>query len=258
VDSLSVRRAGDPRRLRLENVSFSLRRGEVLGIAGLMGAGRTELLECLYGASDESYTGRILLDGREVRFAHPADALDAGIALVGEDRKRLGLFANMTVRENITLATLRQAASAGLVRTARERSLAEDSIRRLGIRAAGTEVPVMSLSGGNQQKCVIARWLRAQPRILLLDDPTRGVDVGAKAEIYRIIDDLCRDGLAIILTSSELPELMALSDRILVLCEGRVTAHLERPHFRESTIMEAATARRSHSAARTQSAHESV
>jgi ABC-type sugar transport system ATPase subunit len=243
VDGLSVRRAGDPRRWRLEDVSFSLRRGEVLGIAGLMGSGRTELLECVYGAASEHHSGRILLDGREVRFTHPADALAAGVALVGEDRKRLGLFANMTVRENITLATLREAAAAGLVRGARERRIAEDSMRQLGIRAPDCEAPVMSLSGGNQQKCVIARWLRARPQVLLLDDPTRGVDVGAKAEIYRIVDGLCCDGLGIILTSSELPELIALCDRMLVLCDGRVTARFDRPEFRESAIMEAATAR---------------
>ena len=249
VEQLSVRRAGDPRRWRLDDISFSLRRGEILGIAGLMGAGRTELLECLYGASTEERIGRIAIEGRETRFSHPAEAIDAGVALVGEDRKRLGLFANLSVRENITLATLREASAAGLLRGDRQRRMAYDSIRQLEIRAPDPEASVMSLSGGNQQKCVIARWLRAQPRVLLLDDPTRGIDVGAKAEIYRIIDNLCCDGLAIILTSSELPELIALSDRMLVLCEGRLTAQLERAEFRESTIMEAATARRTATAA---------
>jgi ABC-type sugar transport system ATPase subunit len=178
-----------------------------------------------------------------VRFRHPAEAVAAGVAFVAEDRKRLGLFANMNVRENITLATLREAAAAGWIRAARERRLAVDSIERLGIRAPDRESPVMSLSGGNQQKCVIARWLRAQPRVLLLDDPTRGVDVGAKAEIYEIIEELCREGLGIVLTSSELPELIALCDRIVVLCEGRVTGRFERSEFRESAILEAATSR---------------
>jgi ABC-type sugar transport system ATPase subunit len=206
-----------------------------------MGAGRTELLECLFGTSAEQAKGRVRLQSRDVHFTHPADAINAGVALVTEDRKRLGLFDKMSVRENLTLCTLQKAAAAGIVSGSEERRMATDSISALGIKSAGTEAKITSLSGGNQQKCIIARWLATEPRVLLLDDPTRGVDVGAKAEIYRIIDDLARQGIGIIVTSSELPELITLSDRILVLSEGRQTATLERPQFSEKAIMEAAT-----------------
>ena len=164
-----------------------------------------------------------MLEGREVRFASPADAKRAGVALVTEDRKRLGLFPQMNVRENITICMLDETASAGVIAGRKERRAARDSIDLLSIKTPGTEVPITGLSGGNQQKSIIARWLRTRPKVLLLDDPTRGVDVGAKAELYRVIDRLCRDGLGILVTSSELPELIALCDRILVLCEGRLT-----------------------------------
>jgi ribose transport system ATP-binding protein len=243
VQNLSLPWTGHARGWRLQNVSFQLRRGEILGIAGLMGAGRTELLECLFGANLELPHGRVLLEGKEVRFRHPAEARRAGIALVTEDRKRLGLFAHMTVRENITMCTLDQAATGGLIRYRRERGLAEDVIKRLSVKTAGTEPSVTSLSGGNQQKAIIGRWLLTKPRVLLLDDPTRGVDVGAKAELYRLMDQLCRDGLGIIVTSSELPELLTVCDRILVLCEGRLTGEFSRKEATEQRIMEAATMR---------------
>jgi ABC-type sugar transport system ATPase subunit len=234
---------GHARKWRLKDVSFELQAGEVLGIAGLMGAGRTELLESLFGVSEQRPAGRVVLDGKEVRFRHPREAVKAGLALVTEDRKRLGLFPQMTVRDNITVCTLKEAATGGIVSTRAERRQAGESIAQLGVKADGTEAGILSLSGGNQQKCVIARWLRTRPRVLLLDDPTRGIDVGAKAEIYRVIDGLCHEGLGIIVTSSELPELMTLCDRILVLCEGRLTGHFRRGDFTEQAIMEAATDR---------------
>ncbi|HXG12228.1 MAG TPA: sugar ABC transporter ATP-binding protein [Gemmataceae bacterium] len=243
VRNLSLPWTGHARAWRLRDISFTLRRGEILGIAGLMGAGRTELLECLFGSSPEPPHGRILLEGREVRFTHPAEARRAGIALVTEDRKRLGLFAHLTVGENITICTLDQAATAGLVHFGRERRLAEGVISNLAIKTAGPSVPITSLSGGNQQKTIIGRWLLTRPKVLLLDDPTRGVDVGAKAELYRLMDRLCREGLGIIVTSSELPELLTLCDRILVLCEGRLTGEFVRHEATEQRIMEAATAR---------------
>ena len=243
VENVSLPWPGHARQWRLEDVSFELRRGEVLGFAGLMGAGRTELLECLFGSAPERFEGRVLLDGQPVHFNHPAQAKAAGVAMVTEDRKRLGLFAQMTVRENITICTLPESRSNGLVSTRRERQQAGESVEQLGIKTAGTEAAVTSLSGGNQQKCIIARWLRTQPRVLLLDDPTRGIDVGAKAELYKVIDGLCREGLGIIVTSSELPELITLCDRILVLCEGRLTGELQRDEFTEQRIMEYATMR---------------
>jgi ABC-type sugar transport system ATPase subunit len=243
VRDLSLPWTGHARAWRLKDISFQLRRGEILGIAGLMGAGRTELLECLFGSSAEVPRGRILLDGSEVRFTHPAEALRAGIGLVTEDRKRLGLFDQMTVGANITICTLRSVARAGLVSGRREARMAEGIVEQLHVRTAGLGAPVTSLSGGNQQKAVIGRWLLTRPKVLLMDDPTRGVDVGAKAELYRLMDQLCRDGLGIIVTSSELPELLTVCDRILVLCEGRLTAEFSRQDATEQRIMEAATLR---------------
>ncbi len=241
VKNLSLPWPGHARRWRLENISFELRKGEVLGIAGLMGAGRTELLESLFGASDQTILGEILIDGKAVSFAHPADAKAAGIAMVTEDRKRLGLFNQMNVRENITICTLPQSTFNGMISKSKEKLAAKTAIAEVGVKTAGTEAEITGLSGGNQQKCIIARWLKTNPRILLLDDPTRGIDVGAKAELYQVIDKLCRQGLAIILTSSELPELITLSDRILVLCEGRLSGELQRSEFSEHRIMELAT-----------------
>lgn len=242
VERLSLPWRGHARQWRLKDVDLSVRQGEVLGIAGLMGAGRTELLECLFGASAEPAQGRIELDGQVVQFEHPEQALQAGVGLVTEDRKRYGIFTEMTVREHITLSSLSEVASSGFVKPQAERQAADDSIAALRVKTAGREAAITSLSGGNQQKCIIARALRTRPKLLLLDDPTRGIDVGAKAEIYRLIDELCGQGLAIIITSSELPELITVCDRILVLCEGRATAEFRRGDFTEQKLMEAATA----------------
>lgn len=230
------------RQWRLEDINLQLHRGEVVGIAGLMGAGRTELLECLFGASPEPPTGEIVLEGESVTFDHPADAMKAGIALVTEDRKRLGIFAQMDVGENITMCNLEEATSMNLVRRSAEQTMAESTVDRLNVKTASTHTSITNLSGGNQQKAIIGRWLLTDPKVLLLDDPTRGIDVGAKAELYRLIDQLCREGLGVILTSSELPELLTLSDRILVFCEGRQTGEFSREEATEQKIMEAATA----------------
>jgi ribose transport system ATP-binding protein len=208
---------------------------------GLMGAGRTELLECLYGSSAEPPQGQILLRGQRVSFADPQAALQAGVAMVTEDRKRYGVIASMNVREHITLSSLDHTSTAGLIQFGREADASHESIGQLRIKTAGGEAAITSLSGGNQQKCLIARALRTNPVLLLLDDPTRGIDVGAKAEIYRLIDELCQQGLAIIITSSELPELLTVCDRIVVLCEGRQTGEFRREEFTEAALMEAAT-----------------
>jgi ABC-type sugar transport system ATPase subunit len=241
VENLSLPWPGHARGWRLKDVSLELRRGEVLGIAGLMGAGRTELLECLFGAATEPPQGRIELLGRPVVFRHPREACAAGIGLVTEDRKRLGLFAAMNVGENISICTLRQTGAAGFINRSREWQTAAATAQKLAVKTSGLAAPVTSLSGGNQQKCVIGRWLQTQPKVLLLDDPTRGVDVGAKAELYRLIDGLVRQGIGVIMTSSELPELLTVSDRILVLSEGRITARFARGEATEQKIMEAAT-----------------
>lgn len=243
VEGLSLSWPGHARGWRLRDIGFTLRRGEILGIAGLMGAGRTELLECLFGASSERPSGRVRLAGRNVHFRHPADARRAGVALVTEDRKRLGIFDRMNVGQNISLCTLREAAAGGLLIPRREVAMAEGTVKRLGVRTSGVSAAITSLSGGNQQKAIIGRWLLTQPKVLLLDDPTRGIDVGAKAEMYQLMDRLCRDGLGVIVTSSELPELLTLCDRILVLCEGRLTGEFTRAEATEQRIMEAATRR---------------
>ncbi len=240
VERLSLPWRGHAREWRLHDISFELRRGEIVGFAGLIGAGRTELLECLFGASSEPPQGRILLEGQEIRPAHPQQARAAGIALVTEDRKRLGLFAEMSVAENITLCTLERSCLGGVVRPALERAHAASVVDELRVKTAGLEAPITSLSGGNQQKAIIGRWLATQPKVLLLDDPTRGVDVGAKAELYLLMDRLCREGLGILVTSSEMPELLALCDRILVLSEGRLVAEFTRAEVTEERIMEAA------------------
>jgi ABC-type sugar transport system ATPase subunit len=243
VRNLSLPWPGHARQWRLRNVSFKLHCGEILGLAGLMGAGRTELLECLFGSSPQTPQGQVLLDGRPIRFRHPAAAMRAGIALVTEDRKRLGIFANLDVGKNISVCTLDQVARLGILRSQRERKMAQGAVDQLGVRTAGLLASMASLSGGNQQKAIIGRWLLTQPKVLLLDDPTRGVDVGAKAELYRIMDRLCREGLGIIVTSGELPELLTLCDRILVLCEGHATGELPRAEATEQRIMELATQR---------------
>jgi ABC-type sugar transport system ATPase subunit len=243
VRNLCLPWPGHARAWRLQNISFKLGSGEILGVAGLIGAGRTELLECLFGASSERPTGSMLLEGQPVRFASPSDARAAGIALASEDRKRLGLFANLSVGANISICTLQRAALRGLVRRRREHSLVREVIHKLGIKTASVETPITSLSGGNQQKAIIARWLLTRPKVLLLDDPTRGVDVGAKAELYRLMDRLCQEGLGIVVTSSELPELLTVCDRIIVLCEGRMTADFSITEATAQAIMEAATRR---------------
>jgi ABC-type sugar transport system ATPase subunit len=241
VAEVSLASAPGAGRPSLSGISFGLRRGEILGVAGLLGAGRTELLEALFGASPEQPRGRILLEGRAVRFNHPAEAIAAGVALVTEDRKNLGLFDRMTVAENISICHLDDLKRLGLIDRRAESSAVSDSIARLSIKTIGGSAPVTSLSGGNQQKCILARWLLTNPKVLLLDEPTRGIDVGAKAEIYALMKRLAATGMGIIMTSSELPELLAVCDRILVLCEGRLTETLTREQATEESIMHAAT-----------------
>jgi ribose transport system ATP-binding protein len=225
----------------LQDLNFHVEAGEVVGIAGLLGAGRTELLESLFGACPTEPGGTIILDGSPANFREPGQAIKAGVALVTEDRKSLGLFTKMTVAENITIRRLAALTMGPLVDPRAEAEAVNDSIRRLSIKTDGGGAPVMSLSGGNQQKCIIARWLLINPKLLLLDEPTRGIDVGAKAEIYALIRRLAEGGMAILMTSSELPELLTVSDRILVLCEGRLTAEFSRAEANEEVIMHAAT-----------------
>jgi ABC-type sugar transport system ATPase subunit len=243
VEGLSLAAPAGSGRPNLQGIHFTVRAGEVVGVAGLLGAGRTELLEAIYGATPTSPEGTIRLEGRPVRFHHPDEAIRAGIAMVTEDRKTLGLFDRMTVAENITLRRLPELTfgTSPLVDPRAERNAVESSIKELAIKAAGGSAPITSLSGGNQQKCIIARWLLVEPKLLLLDEPTRGIDVGAKSEIYQLIRRLAAQGRSILMTSSELPELLAVADRIIVLCEGRITAEIPRAEATEEAIMHAAT-----------------
>lgn len=212
---------------KFRDVTFGLRAGEVVGVAGLVGAGRTELAEAIFGL-DPAARGEVRVAGQPLPLTSPRTALARGLGLVPEDRKRHGLVLSMTARENLTLPLLGRLARLGWVNLRAERELVRQTFRRLRVRAASPEVTAAALSGGNQQKLVLARWLAARCQVLLLDEPTRGVDVGAKAEIHGLIDDLARAGSAVLLISSELPEVLNLSTRILVMREGRVVGELAR------------------------------
>ncbi|SFB08480.1 monosaccharide ABC transporter ATP-binding protein, CUT2 family [Poseidonocella pacifica] len=217
---MSVEGLGDGR--SVNECSFQVHRGEVLGIAGLVGSGRTELLRLIFGA-DPAVSGRVMLDGRDVTPKTPRAALDAGIAYLTEDRKGLGLFLDMTIADNISMAVAdRDARRFGRRNFAKARERARGAVDALGIRAASLRQTVGALSGGNQQKALLGRLLEAGPRVLLLDEPTRGVDVGAKSELYRLIDRLAQEGMAIVMVSSELPEIIGIADRCLVMREGAI------------------------------------
>ena len=222
------------------DVSFSVRSGEIVGLAGLVGAGRTEVARVLFGL-DRADKGEVLLDGKRVRFGTPSAALRAGLAYVPEDRHLDGLVEGFSIAENVTLPIIPRLFPRLFIKTSRERDLAAGYAERLRIRANSVRDLVESLSGGNQQKVVIAKWLATNPRVLILDEPTRGVDIGAKVEVHRIISDLAASGLGIVLISSELPEVLAMSDRILVLHEGRVAAEIPRAEATEERVMFAAT-----------------
>ena len=225
---------------KIRNVSFELRRGEVLGIAGLVGSGRSELGAALFGI-DPIVGGTLRVQGDSIAPRSPRDAMAAGIGLLPEDRRLQGLMMRMSVLENATLAVLPQISGLGFIHRAREFSAVAPVARRLELNCPSTSAPVSQLSGGNQQKVLLARWLLLNPSVLFLDDPTRGIDIGAKQDIYRLIDQLAADGKAIILVSSELPELLRCCDRILVLNEGRVTAHYDARDATQEKIMSAAT-----------------
>ncbi len=244
VDGLSLLPDGRRGGAVLHDVSFALRRGEILGVAGLMGAGRTELLETLFGVyPPRRVRGRIVLGGRERRIASPQEAIGAGLAFVTEDRKTQSLIMKLSVGHNMTLAALPAFLAFNVVRVRDEQAAVRRSIKQLGIKTPSPAVEVDKLSGGNQQKVALAKCLLTRPRVLLLDEPTRGIDVGAKAEIYALISRLAQDGTGIVMVSSELPELLGMCDRVIVLCEGRLTAELTRTQATQERIMEAATAR---------------
>ncbi len=229
----------------LTGVNFDVARGEILGIGGLLGAGRTEILQAITGATNGEAGGEILIDGQPVTIRSPADARRLGIALVTEDRKTQGLHLHDTITDNVALPLVGRLAFFGLRDFAAEAAVAADAIKTLGIRASGVEQVAATLSGGNQQKVVIGKCLATTPRILLLDEPTRGIDVGAKSDIYDLIFRLAEGGMSIVVVSSEMPELLHLSDRILVMSEGRQTGIMNRALATEERIMQLAAPRSS-------------
>jgi ribose transport system ATP-binding protein len=234
-----LRVEGLSRRPLLDGISFVLRAGEIVGLAGLVGAGRTELCRALFGI-DAVDAGRVSVMGRPVRIRHPRDAVSAGLALIPEDRQRAGLAPGLPLSYNLTSANLRALSPWGFIRSATERQVSADYIRKLRIRAEGPMQLAVRLSGGNQQKVAIAKWLFRQARVFLFDEPTRGIDVGAKVEVFQLMDELARAGAAILMVSSEMPELLQVADRILVMRRGRITAELPRDATQEE-IMRRAT-----------------
>ena len=223
-----------------EDVSFQLRRGEILGFAGLVGAGRTEVARVIFGI-DRADSGEIRVGKESVHISSPNVAMQHGLAYVPEDRRQQGLIMDFSIAANMTLPILQQVSRLGVVNRQRERELATSYSQQLRVRSAGIDQLVKALSGGNQQKVVLAKWLVTNPSILILDEPTRGIDIGAKAEVHRIISDLASKGLAIILISSELPEVLAMSDRVLVMHEGRLTGAFDRAEADQERVMFAAT-----------------
>jgi ribose transport system ATP-binding protein len=217
-------------------ISLTLKRGEILGLAGLIGAGRTELARALFGI-DRLVAGSVKLDGATIELDTPRDAIERGIFLVPEDRKRCGLLLDESICENILLPNLPHQSAGGLVQRSKTLDNAEHQTKRLGIRAPNVQTHVGSLSGGNQQKVVLAKWLTMNPRVLICDEPTRGVDVGAKSEIYRMLRDLADAGVAILMISSDMEEVIGVSDRIAVMHEGEISGFLERSEFSEQKIL---------------------
>lgn len=229
---LEVRNISDGR--KIQPASFELHAGEILGLAGLVGAGRTELSRLIFGA-DPKASGEVFLDGKKLNINSPGDAIAAGIGYVPEDRKDQGLFLEMSSRKNIALNRLKQEAKAGIVNWGSVNQLAKKAVENFNIRLANLEIRAVDLSGGNQQKLLLARWLAIQPRVLMLDEPTRGVDIGAKSEIYRIISELAAEGMAILMVSSELPEIVGMSDRVIVMREGQLVGELDGSSGKEIT-----------------------
>ncbi len=226
---------------RVNDVSFSLHRGEILGIAGLVGAGRTETVQCLFGVWPGRWQGKVLIDGQPVQIHDCQQALAQGIAMVPEDRKKDGIVPVMAVGKNITLAALDQFSGAlSTLNDSGEQQAIQQSLARLKVKTSSPELAIGRLSGGNQQKAVLAKCLLLNPRILILDEPTRGIDIGAKYEIYKLINQLVQQGIAIIVISSELPEVLGLSDRVLVMHQGQIKADLVNRNLTQEQVMEAA------------------
>lgn len=224
----------------VNDVSFSLRKGEILGIGGLVGAGRSEVLEAIFGKVTEGVQKTVLVNGKEVRIQNPSDAIKAGLGFVTEERKLTGFIPTMSIRHNISLPALDDLPNKLFLDRKAEKVGVEKQFSRLRVKAPSIASMVAHLSGGNQQKVILAKWLMKQPQILFVDEPTKGIDVGTKAEFYRILDELANDGMSIIMVSSDMPELIGVSDRVLVMCEGEITAELTGEQISQTNVMKAA------------------
>lgn len=224
---------------KLHDINFTLHKGEILGLVGLVGAGRTEIIRALYGA-DKVRGHQVTLEGQEKKIRNPHDAKQAGMALVPEDRKREGLILPFSVASNITMASLENLTHGGIVDNSKEKDIADRQIKALAVKTPTAETKVVSLSGGNQQKCIVGRWLELSPKILILDEPTRGIDVGAKFEIYVLMNKIVEEGGAIIMISSELPEVLNMSNRVLTICDGRITGEFNPEEASAEEIMDKA------------------
>lgn len=222
------------------NVSFEVRAGEIVGLSGLVGAGRSEVARAIFGV-DNYDSGSVTVNGKILAKRSVQRAIDAGLGFVPEDRRKQGLVMELSVAKNATLALRKKLARFGLISGAREQQLARDWSDRLQVKTGSMEYPVSTLSGGNQQKVVLAKWLSTEPQLLIVDEPTRGIDVGTKSEVHRLISDLAAQGIAILMISSELPEVLGMADRVVVMCEGRVTATLDRAEATPESVMHAAT-----------------
>jgi inositol transport system ATP-binding protein len=226
---------------RFRDISFDLRKGEILGLAGLVGSGRSNVAETLFGVTPAT-SGTIAIEGKEIAIRNPGVAMDAGMAFLTEDRKESGCFLLLSVVDNMQIALLRHShVRAGFVAEKAVEALCREQTASLRVRTPDLDEPVLNLSGGNQQKVLVARWLMTHPRILILDEPTRGIDVGAKAEIHRLISELAVKGVAVLMISSEMPEVLGMSDRVLVMHEGRMTGIVDRKDATQVKIMELAS-----------------
>ncbi|HHW47566.1 MAG TPA: sugar ABC transporter ATP-binding protein [Clostridiaceae bacterium] len=220
----------------VKNISFDLKKGEILGFGGLVGAGRTELAQLLFGSA-KIESGEIILKGKRLKIKSPKSAIKEGITLIPEDRKKHGLFLEMTVKDNLTITMLQRLSKLSFVSKAAIAKLANESVKVFGIKTPGINQKVKNLSGGNQQKVVLGKWLGTSPEVLILDEPTRGIDVGAKQEIYNLMVDMTKKGISIIMISSDMEELLGMSDRIVVLCKGRLSAILNKEEFSQEVIL---------------------
>ena len=223
-----------------DDVSFSVRKGEIVGFAGLVGAGRTETMRAMYGL-DPHDSGTIKLNGKEVTIKNPMDSIKQGMIMLSEDRREYGLIPVRSVRENASIANLASYIYGGYTHKKKEEEEVEEMFKKMEVKTPSLETPISSLSGGNAQKVLLARWMLCNPDVMILDEPTRGIDVGAKFEIYKLMTDMAKEGKAVVMVSSEMAELIGMCDRIYIMCQGRITGCLNRDEFSQETIMKYAT-----------------